>query len=185
MNNKLTPSNLYKKPWYKRWYVWVAVGVAFTLFISFRYGHYPDENKNIATTSEYQDETQSTQSAKETEKEFKKSCKTITFKKLARNPDKHKGENFKIKGQVIQVLDSDSWFNDSTALRINITQDGTFWTDTIISAVNIPKGDDRILDDDIITLWGTCKGLYTYKSVLGQNISLPRVDIEYYKIENE
>lgn len=175
--NTDTNKSRYKKIW-----IGAIVVVAVALFVGFYFAKSPNDN---TTTSEHQDETQSTQSAKETEKEFKKSCKTITFKKLARNPDKYKGENFKIKGQVIQVLDSDSWFNESTALRINITQDGAFWTDTIIAAVNIPKGDDRILDDDIITLWGTCKGLYTYKSVLGQKISLPRVDIEYYKIENE
>ena len=56
------------------------------------------------------------------------------------------------------------------------------WDDTIISTVTIPDGEDRILENDIIDIYGTCAGLYTYESVLGQKISLPRIDIKYYSI---
>ncbi|MBR3325756.1 MAG: hypothetical protein IKG22_00325, partial [Atopobiaceae bacterium] len=39
----------------------------------------------------------------------------------------------------------------------------------------------RSLEDDEITIYGVSKGLYTYKSTLGGNITIPLVGIE--KIE--
>ena len=200
-SNEMNTQN--KKPWYKKWWVWLIVGVVICGAIGGAFSQNnsrKDTNSEKKTTTskvletkETETETQpETKSAKAIEKEFKNSCKTITYKKLARNPDKYKGKKYKIKGQVIQVLDSDSWFGNSTTLRINITPEenqfadgGVLWSDTIVSAVNIPDGSDRIVDDDIITFWGTCEGAYTYESVLGQKITVPRIDIEYYKIENK
>ena len=43
---------------------------------------------------------------------------------------------------------------------------------------------DRILEDDIITIWGECDGLYSYESVLGSKESLPNIDVKYYSIDN-
>ena len=115
------------------------------------------------------------------------SCATIDYTTLSRNPDKYKGNHYKFTGQVIQVLESDSWFDDATTLRVNVTKSDNeylenFWEDTIICTVNIPKGSDRILEDDIITFYGDCDGLYTYTALLGQKVSLPKIDIKYYSI---
>ncbi|MGN1169484.1 MAG: hypothetical protein ACI4RB_05120 [Acutalibacteraceae bacterium] len=68
-------------------------------------------------------------------------------------------------------------------LRINVTKGEYFWEDTIYATVVIDSGDDRILEDDIITIWGTCEGLYTYESVLGSSVSLPKIKVEYYAIQ--
>lgn len=190
-----------KKPVYKKWWFWLIIGLVVCGAIGGAFSNNEKSENSQSTTSatetteakKTEKETQpATKSPKEVKKDFKKSCTTITYKKLARNPDKYKGKHFKIKGQVIQVLDSDSWFDNSTTLRINITAEknqfadgGYLWSDTIVSAVNIPDGADRILEDDIITLWGTCEGAYTYESILGQKITAPRVDIEYYKIHTK
>ena len=48
----------------------------------------------------------------------------------------------------------------------------------------VPEESDRILEDDIITIWGECDGLYSYESVLGSKVSLPKIDVKYYSIEN-
>jgi predicted nucleic acid-binding Zn-ribbon protein len=192
-----------KKPFFKKPWFWIVVGVLVVGGIGAGLSNnkkaepstQPTKAAAVAEETKAEPETQAetkseAEVAKANEKEFKASCKEITYKKLARNPDKFKGDHFKITGQVIQVLDSDSWFDDSTTLRINITPEenefaegGVLWSDTIISAVTIPEGADRILEDDVITLWGECKGAYTYDSVLGSSITLPRVDIEYYKIK--
>ena len=37
-------------------------------------------------------------------------------------------------------------------------------------------GADRLLENDVIQLWGTVKGLTTYDAVLGQRISIPEID---------
>lgn len=142
--------------------------------------------KNTEKTTEKPTEESSQASAAD-KKAYIDSCETIDYATLARNPDKYKGKHYKFKGKVIQVMDSDSWFSDATTLRVNVTQSKEeyledFWEDTILCTVTIPKGSDRILEDDIITFYGDCDGLYTYTSIMGQKISLPKIDIKYYEI---
>lgn len=121
------------------------------------------------------------------EEEFKNSCESIDYATLARNPDKYKGNNYVFTGKVIQVTES-TWYNKNVDLRIDITEEsyeyleGSNWTDTIYAIVEIPDGEDRILEDDIITFWGTCDGMYTYESIFGQKISLPKIDIKYFEL---
>ena len=119
------------------------------------------------------------------EENFKESCETIDFDTLSRNPDKYKGNNYKFTGEVIQV--QEGWF-DSVDLRINVTEidyeylEGSYWEDTIYATITIPEGEDNILEDDVITIWGTCDGEYTYEAVLGNKITLPKIDIKYYEL---
>lgn len=206
------PPQKTKKPFYKKWWFWVIVAVVVVVAIangvSSKNGNSGD---NTATTQETMttadnNESKATEEAtekptekptvkptedpKKAEQAFKDSCTTIDYKTLARNPDKYKGNNYKFTGQVIQVLDSDSWFDNSTTLRVNITAEdnefaegGKLWSDTIVCSVNIPNGADRILDNDIITFWGTCDGLFSYESIVKQKISLPKIDIKYYQVD--
>lgn len=62
--------------------------------------------------------------------------------------------------------------------------DEPLWTDTIYATVEIPDGADKLLEDDVITFWGTCDGDYTYETVMGNNVSLPKIDIKYYELNN-
>lgn len=126
-----------------------------------------------------------TKSLEELRSDYISSCETISFRDLARNPNKHKGEKLKFTGQVIQVQESDSIFGDTTQvdLRINVTKDEYgLWNDTILATVELPEDADKILEDDIITIWGECEGDYTYESVLGSNITLPLINVEYFEI---
>ncbi len=107
-------------------------------------------------------------------------CETIDYETLSRNPDKYKGQDFQITGEVIQVVESGSGQVD---FRINITKGDYFWSDTIYATTIIPTGSDRILEDDTITIYGKCEGLYTYESVLGAQVSLPLITVYYYSIE--
>ena len=100
---------------------------------------------------------------------------------MARNPDKYKGNYYYMMGQVIQVVE----MNDGVFVRMNVTKGEYTWTDTIASYIRIPKGADRILEDDIITIYGECYGLYTYETVLGSEMSIPRIDAKYYDLITE
>lgn len=116
------------------------------------------------------------------EDEYKKTCQEISYDDLARNPDSYKYDHFTFTGEVIQVYEDGIY----TILRIDVTPytigDSVLYKDTIYAEVYIPSGADRILEDDIITVWGQCSGLITYESVFGQQISIPGLDIEYYEI---
>lgn len=117
-----------------------------------------------------------------TEKNFKEDCKTYTYKELARNPDKIEGKKVKLTGEVIQTL----YDGDSVDLRVNITKEGTYstyYTDTIYVVYYPEEGEDRILEDDIITIWGTSQGDYTYTSTIGASVTLPLIFAEYVSID--
>lgn len=55
---------------------------------------------------------------------------------------------------------------------------------TLRGLCKVPEESDRILEGDIITIWGECDGLYSYESVLGSKVSLPKIDVKYYSIDN-
>ena len=115
------------------------------------------------------------------EAEFKASCQTYTFEQMAKNPDNFKGTNVKITGEVIQTLYS----NGSVDLRVNITKKGTYstyYTDTIYVLYYPEKGEDKILEDDIITIYGTSQGDYTYTSTIGASVTLPLIYGKYIEI---
>ena len=194
-----------KKPFYKKWWFWVIIAV---IVISIGAGSAgggksskdtgTKETTTVSTsavekttaekTTEETTTVQPTTKAKKkvSAKAYKNSCKTLSFKDLSRNPDKHKGEKLKYTGQVIQVQEDEHWLDDNTTvdLRINVTKDEYgIWKDTIFATVELPKGADRILEDDIITIWGKCAGKYSYTSVLGAEVTLPKIDTRYYKIK--
>lgn len=116
------------------------------------------------------------------ENSFKASCKTYTFEQMARNPNKFKGNNVKVTGEVVQTL-----YNTNTVdLRVNITKNGsysTYYLDTIYVTYTPQVGEDKILKDDIITIYGTAQGDYSYTSTMGSTVTLPLIYAKYITIE--
>lgn len=116
------------------------------------------------------------------EKEFKESCKTYTFEQIARNPNNFKGTNVKLTGEVVQVIEG----LYSNSLRVNITKKGTYstyYTDTVYVNYVLEEGEDKILENDIITLYGTSQGDYSYTSTIGSTVTLPLIFAKYITIE--
>lgn len=142
------------------------------------------EEKAEQEYEEYQKELaqQEKERQEREEKDFKADCKTYTYKELARNPDKVEGEKVKVTGEVIQTL----YDSGSVDLRVNITKEGsysTYYTDTIYVVYYPEEGEDKILEDDIITVWGTSHGDYTYTSTIGASVTLPLIFAEYVSID--
>lgn len=119
---------------------------------------------------------------KEQEKtEFIASCQTYTFEQMARNPENFKGTNVKVTGEVVQAL----YGTSGVDLRVNITKEGTYttyYTDTIYVVYYPEAGEDKILEGDVITIYGTSQGDYTYTSTLGASINLPLVYGKYIEL---
>lgn len=114
--------------------------------------------------------------------EYISQCKTISYEKLARNPDSYIGDYFTFTGEVIQVVEQGNYVN----LRVNVTHEelyGTsFYNDTIFVVTTLSDNGDRILEGDIITLYGVCDGLYTYTTIFGASMSIPKIDAAYWDI---
>lgn len=90
----------------------------------------------------------------------------IPYADIARNPDSYTGQNLVFSGRVLQVLEGSSE-ND-----VRLATDGGY-DDVVFVAYDPQLLDFRILEDDNITVYGTCTGLYSYKATLGQTITLP------------
>lgn len=111
-----------------------------------------------------------------TESEYKKQCKSIDYKKIARDVNGLEGEYFKFTGEIVQDCGDSSY-------RINVTKsEYGYYSDTILFFFDTGSG-DRILEGDIVTIWGVSDGLYTYETVLGSEVTLPGVFAEYMEIK--
>lgn len=89
-----------------------------------------------------------------------------TYDQLARNPDAYIGKSIKISGKVLQADTS----GDLCYARIAMNSS----YDTVIF-VTYDKDllSYRLLDDDMVTVYGTSLGVYSYEAVSGATITLP------------
>lgn len=106
---------------------------------------------------------------------YKDSCSSFTYDQVARDPDTYFGERAKFTGEVIQVLQE----GNSYTLRVNITQVSYGWSDTIMVSYTSSAGESRILEDDVITLYGVMGGMYTYETIFGAEVTVPLLFAEY------
>lgn len=124
--------------------------------------------------------------AQKNKDEFISECKTYTYKDIARNPNNYKGKKTHFNGQVIQVLESG---NDIT-LRVNVSKEenefaegGYLYSDTVyVEYTKLDENESRILEDDIIDMYGTLEGTKTYSTVLGSDTTVPYMKAKYIKI---
>ena len=106
--------------------------------------------------------------------EYKKQCKSVSYEKIARNPDDYKGELVKFTGKVEQVIEH-SWIPNE--YRVSVTKgDYGLWEDVVYVKYTLPEGSSRILEGDIVTFYGECEGTTSYLSILGQTVTIPSVN---------
>ncbi|GEM_PF-1716777 len=110
---------------------------------------------------------------------LKSEARFIPYKDLARNPDSYKGVKVTYTGQVIQVQES----GNSVALRVNITKNEyDFYEDTVFIQYDKNIISSRVLEDDVITFWGTANGLLTYTTIMGSELSIPQINVQILQI---
>lgn len=161
-----------KKPFYKRVWFWVIIAILLIFFLIPNTGTSGSDRPTEPVMSEA---------------EYKAKCVEISYSDLARNPDAKKCEYFKFTGEVIQVAE----YSKTVNLRVNVTPvyysddhsgDPLYYEDTIYVVTSLTEDGNRILEGDVISVYGVCTGLYTYKSVLGAQVSIPGIDAEYWEL---
>lgn len=102
------------------------------------------------------------------EKEKNKYNTGITYDNLARSPEQYKGEYVKFKGKVLQVLE------DSGVTQIRLAIDGDY-DKVILVGYSSSILDVKLLEGDVVTVYGESQGDVTYTSTIGKPITLPLV----------
>lgn len=131
------------------------------------------ETASVEPVAEQQPElTPEEQAAKNAQDKsnFIASCKTYTYKQVARDPDTYIEKPAHFMGQVSQVIEGDEY----NIFMINVTYgEYDIWTDQIYVQYTLPKGASRILVDDIVDVYGYMAGVQTYETVLGDQNTIP------------
>ena len=144
---------------------------------------YSKNNTSKDTTSNNTKKEEAPQKTKEEIKaEYIAACQVYDYKEIARQPDQYKGNKARFRGKVIQV--SEGIINSKKVdLRINVTEgEYGLWDDTIYVKYTYKDGEPKVLEDDIVNIYGTIEGTTTYVSVLGSKITIPSLKAEYIEI---
>lgn len=99
-----------------------------------------------------------------------------SYEDILRNPDKHDGKQYQIYGKVLQKIEG-SFYN---ALRVGTS--GGFY-DSVFYVTYIPFAmDENVIEDDYVTIYGTCDGVETYETIMGASVTIPSMTAEKIKI---
>ena len=110
---------------------------------------------------------------------YKRNCASFDYKTIARDPHLYKGKEARFTGEVVQVMESGL----SVVLRVNVTKVGNRYSDTVyVTYTKRDSQESRILEKDIVTLYGTLAGLKTYDTILGASITIPALEAQYIDI---
>lgn len=101
---------------------------------------------------------------------------SVGYTDLARNPDNYKGSNIVITGKVLQVSEG------KTEINLRVATDMKY-DDIVFIGYDPSLMTSRVLEDDTVTIYGMCIGLYSYTSTLGATISLPGMYADQIEIQ--
>lgn len=162
---------------YNKWWFWL-----FFVLVILSCNSSKKDIEKPTLQSEHTIETEKTQKEQSTisEDEYKASCVKLNYADIARNPNNYIGENAVFQGQVVQVQE----YGKNVVLRVNVTKgEYGIWDDTIyIDYKRKSENESRILEDDIITVYGKMNGIKDYETVWGNQVSIPYLLAEYIDI---
>lgn len=170
-----------KKPIYKKWWFWVLVAIVLAIVGNSGSDSETTSVKDVGSETNNVENTQTyIEEVVISEDEYKAQCVNIPYVDIARNPNTYVDQKATFRGKVIQVQEN----GKRVVLRMDVTQgDYGIWDDTVY--VDYTRKDDtesRILEDDIVTVYGEIKGIKTYETVLGSQVSIPHINAEYIDI---
>ncbi|MDO4557018.1 MAG: hypothetical protein Q4B70_18055 [Lachnospiraceae bacterium] len=99
------------------------------------------------------------------------SAKSVSFDDLARDEMAYYGDIVSVSGEIIQVLEGEDGYAE---YRLALNDD---WSDVVFLSYQRPEGEVRIIEGDVITIYGISTGLYTYESTSGADITVPYVNM--------
>lgn len=121
------------------------------------------------------------------EDDYKAECQTVDYKELCRYPEKYEGTKIVVKVKVSQIIDA-NFSGSEKAWRTYTDNSGYgFYADDEYYMLDKRGGDAvKILEDDIITVYGEFTGLEKITRALTSTTDeLPRVEVKYADLVDE
>ena len=123
----------------------------------------------------------------ENEKKYREDCVEVSYKDLCRYPEKYEGTKIVVKVKVSQIIDA-NFSGSEKAWRTYTDNSGYgFYADDEYYMLDKRGGDAvKILDDDIITVYGEFTGLEKITRALTSTTDeLPRIEVKYADLVEE
>lgn len=176
-----------KPPIYKRWW-FIAMIVLIVLFAIGGSSSSSDGSASSSTTKASSSTASSVASVPEiSEEDYKTECKTVDYKELCRYPEKYEGTKIVVKVKVSQIIDA-NFSGSEKAWRTYTDNSGYgFYADDEYYMLDKRGGDAvKILEDDIITVYGEFTGLEKITRALTSTTDeLPRIEVKYADLVDE
>ena len=142
-----------------------------------------EELKHSLDTYANHAETNNREKSSDSKDEYINRCHPVDYESVARNPNNYKNSYITFRGTVVQVIEG-ATEGATVYLRVNQDNEDIWSSDTWFIEYKPSPNESRILEDDIITVYGVCTGLYTYKALLGQQVTIPSMTMKYYELDN-
>lgn len=179
-----------KPPIYKRWW-FIAIIVLIVLSAIGGSGSSSDSSASGSkATSKASASTASSVASvvpEISEDDYKAECQTVDYKELCRYPEKYEGTKIVVKVKVSQIIDA-NFSGSEKAWRTYTDNSGYgFYADDEYYMLDKRGGDAvKILDDDIITVYGEFTGLEKITRALTSTTDeLPRIEVKYADLVDE
>lgn len=179
-----------KPPIYKRWW-FIAIIVLIVLSAIGGSGSSSDGSASSSkSTSKASTSTASSVASvvpEISEDDYKAECQTVDYKELCRYPEKYEGTKIVVKVKVSQIIDA-NFSGSEKAWRTYTDNSGYgFYADDEYYMLDKRGGDAvKILDDDIITVYGEFTGLEKITRALTSTTDeLPRAEVKYADLVDE
>ena len=179
-----------KPPIYKRWW-FIAIIVLIVLSAIGGSGSGSDSSASGSkATSKVSVSTASSAASvvpEISEDDYKAECQTVDYKELCRYPEKYEGTKIVVKVKVSQIIDA-NFSGSEKAWRTYTDNSGYgFYADDEYYMLDKRGGDAvKILEDDIITVYGEFTGLEKITRALTSTTDeLPRIEVKYADLVEE
>lgn len=173
-----------KPPIYKRWW-FIAIIVLVVLSAIGGSGSSSDSSASSSkATSKASASTASSVASvvpEISEDDYKAECQNVDYKELCRYPEKYEGTKIVVKVKVSQIIDA-NFSGSEKAWRTYTDNSGYgFYADDEYYMLDNRGGDAvKILEDDIITVYGEFTGLEKITRALTSTTDeLPRIEVKY------
>lgn len=179
-----------KPPIYKRWWF---IAIIVLIVLSAIGGSSSSSDSTASSSKATSKASASTASSvasvvpEISEDDYKAECQTVDYKELCRYPEKYEGTKIVVKVKVSQIIDA-NFSGSEKAWRTYTDNSGYgFYADDEYYMLDKRGGDAvKILEDDIITVYGEFTGLEKITRALTSTTDeLPRIEVKYADLLEE